>query len=61
MELKISEMYFADLLNRLSVPYSIEKVSDSIKHIKMWHNGKVFRARFIYYDGCYVFTNFLEG
>lgn len=61
MDIKMNETNFSDLLGRLSIPYTIENINDSIKHIKMWHNGKMFRMRFVYNDGCYIFTNFLEG
>ena len=58
---KMSKEEFVALLNRLSIAHTVEKVNEDIVHIKMWHNGKMFRARFVYNNYCYMFTNFLEG
>lgn len=61
MDFQMSKEEFVALLGRLSIPNTVEQVNDSIVHIKLWHNGKIFRARFVGGDGTYVFTNFLEG
>lgn len=54
MDIQMSINDFIALLGRLSVAHTVEQVNNNIMHIKMWHNSKIFRARFV--DG--VFTNF---
>ena len=49
------------LLNKLSVPWSIDRVNDTIVHLKIWRNGSTFRLRFVSEYGTYKFTGFLEG
>ena len=61
MDFQMSKEEFVSLLGRLSIPNAVEQVNDSIVHIKLWHNGKIFRARFVGGDGIYVFTNFFGG
>ena len=61
MDFQMSKEDFIALLGRLSIPNTVEQVNNNIIHIKLWHNGKMFRARFVGCNGCYAFTNFLEG
>ena len=51
------------LLDKLSIPYTVDFVNDDILHIILWHGNEKFRMRFAR-DNCYdnfVFTGFLEG
>lgn len=56
------ELYqLQQLLNRLSIPYSIDRVNKNIVHLKIFKGSEVFRLRFINEYGIYRFTAFLEG
>lgn len=51
------------LFDKLSVPYTIDRVNNDIIHIILWHGNEKFRMRFAR-GNCYdnfVFTGFLEG
>ena len=61
MELRFTYSEFHALLNRVEVKHEVVEINNNIRHILMTYNNEVFRARFVYEDGLWVFHSFLEG
>ena len=63
IEFNIQLYQIQQLLSRLSIPYSIDKVNDNIIHIVLWRQGEKFRlkiARGDWYED-FKFVGVLEG
>lgn len=65
MEIKMRLDEFTAMLDKLRVGYIIDRVNESIVHIKVIRDNDMFRLRFIdnsfFGDGiCFEFTNFFD-
>lgn len=61
MDLTFTLDEFKQFINRCAIAHSVEKINDKILHIKIYHNGAIFRLRFVYSNGVYQFDCFFEG